>query len=416
MNSLGLAPSNCINPGYYGAISNIANNLNPGIYYVTGSPGCTADPNTTNCPAVSFSGDTMNANFVDVRDTCWAAPNVQATASFVPPCPDGFTQDPTAGATDPQCNGTPAARVAAPTGVAAAPLAGVGTLGAIPAAHYWVRVSSTNAYGESASSAAVSVAVDSGLSQQTIRVTFTGLVTATGYNVYLSPNKSEPVAATSPRDEVLAASAGPGIGVRTVNLTVVPVSTTAYPVFDTTSCSTGFRNIPARANHDQNNGVTFVLANKAGFSVSGRRVYLSPYCSVQRAGMPVNLSSGAVQVALPPIVTQYGTDCEPPYTQSGAYINDGAFVIYGTTTGNISVTTPGTFLGMTGSVFAPQANLSSTNQAPFSIVPGQAIVKTVDIQSGNHPNPSFYYPCCGGSGSFGGFTGARQSPTVQLIR
>jgi hypothetical protein len=417
LNSAGAAPSNCFNPGYYRSVTGIANNLNPGIYYVTGDPGCTASSATTTCTGVDFSSDTMNANFADVRDMCWAAPNVPASATFVAPCPDGFTKNPTSGPHDPQCNGTPALPVPPPTLVTTIAGIGAGSLGgAAPGNTWWVRVSSKNGTTESATTSPSAVLVNSTLAQQRITVTFTGNLTATGYNVYLSP-QAEPASASSPRDEILAATVAAGAGLKSVTLTAPPsAGATAYPVFDTTSCSTGFRNIPARNDHSQNNGVTFVLANKAQLTVSGgQQVYLSPYCSVQRPGMPVNTTTGDAQVALPTGVS-YGTDCEPPYTQSGAYLNDGAFVIYGTTTGQISTTTPGTFLGMTGTVFAPQADLSATNQAPFSIVPGQAVVRTVEIQSGNHPNPSFYYPCCGGSGQFGGFTGARQSPTVQLIR
>jgi hypothetical protein len=267
----GTSGSNCFNPGYYSTITGISNNLNPGVYYITGDPACTTSSTTTNCTGVQFSGPTLNINYQDVKDRCWASPNVPANSTYVAPCPDGLIFDPSS-----------------------------------------------------------------------------------------------------------------------------------------------FPNVPSSSDPSQNFGVTFVLINKAGLDGNGvASIALSPFCSTFR-DLPVNPPD--VKVPLPTGVSR-GTGCEPPYAQSGAYLNDGAFAVYGPTTGIITPGgNPGAYLEVSGTVYAPSATLSSANLSPFAIVPGQAIVNQTLIQSGNHPNPAFYYPCCSSSTTYGGFTGARESSVIQLIR
>jgi hypothetical protein len=267
----GTSGSNCFNPGYYSTITTISNNLNPGVYYISGDASCNALSTTTTCLGVQFSGPTLNVNYQDVKDRCWASPNAPATSSYVAPCPDGLILDPSS-----------------------------------------------------------------------------------------------------------------------------------------------FANVPSSNVPAQNFGVTFVLFNKAGLDGNGvNPVVLSPYCSTFR-DLPVNAPD--VKVPLPTGVSR-GTACEPPYAQSGAYLNDGAFVIYGSTTGIITPgANPNAYMEVSGTVYLPSGTLQSANLSPFTIIPGQAIVNQTNIQSGNHPNPAFYYPCCGSSTTYGGFTGARESATIQLIR
>jgi hypothetical protein len=99
----GSALSDCFSPGVYTSVTGIANNLNPGVYYVLGDPGaCGAG----GCTGVTFAGDTMNANHSEVAGSCWSAPWASCS---------GFQIDPGAAPiVDPQCPPTAAGCPASP--------------------------------------------------------------------------------------------------------------------------------------------------------------------------------------------------------------------------------------------------------------------------------------------------------------
>src|SRR5439155_15846193 len=92
----------CYSPGSYSTIGlgsgnqgPIANNLNPGVYYITGDMALNGCINNggVDCGAIYFGGNTMNASFQYDRDQCWAAPNVPSSGTWTGSCPDGFTMD-----------------------------------------------------------------------------------------------------------------------------------------------------------------------------------------------------------------------------------------------------------------------------------------------------------------------------------
>src|SRR5205807_2302640 len=153
---------------------------------------------------------------------------------------------------------------------------------------------------------------------------------------------------------------------------------TPYPEFSDICSATGFANIPR--NVDENNGVTFVLDGKASFCFSADCtsaspqpvVMLSPYCST--------LSNN-----------DFGPSVACPYATAGTYMNDGAFTIYGTSQGTIEAAGSSAILALTRTVFLPHAFLNITANAQFEIIPGQAILYKVYIQSGNTGNPTVYF-------------------------
>jgi Flp pilus assembly protein TadG len=405
----GSTPSDCFNPGYYTTIGGIANNLNPGVYYVTGDAACTANTSTTSCDGVNFSGDTMNANWIDVQDSCWASPNNPNGGVFTSPCPDGFAVDPTSsGMTDSQCTGSsfsalapPAFTVSASNAAGSLDPVGTGTT-------YYVRVTAINAFGESASTEA-SALVSQATNKHSLTVNVTSESGATGYRVYVSTASGSELQYGGQVSSGTTSVTGNGAG-------------TPYPHFNTSSC-TGFRNIPKSSDPSQNNGVTFVLFDKASFCAnpncanpSGKpTVMLSPYCSTERFNLPV--SAPDVAVAAPPGISA-GTGCVPPYAASGPYMNDGAFVLYGPTQGLVGTAGNGSTLALVGTIYTPSANFSVTSNAVLEVIPGQVIARSANIQTGNTLNPSVYFPCCaGGSTSLTNrLVGAAQPPRLHLIR
>jgi hypothetical protein len=405
----GSIPSDCFNPGYYTTISGIANNLNPGVYYVTGDASCNSSTNTTLCPGVNFTSDTMNANWIDVQDACWASPNNPNAGVFNSPCPDGFAIDPTSSVIDSQCSTSSVTALAPPTFTATASNA-VGNLDpAGTGTTYYVRVTALNGFGESASTE-TSVSVSQAANQRSITVKVTAEAGATGYRVYVG---------TATKAELQY-----GSQVTSGNTSVTDNGTgTPYPRFDTSSCNTGFRNIPKSPDPSQNNGVTFVLFNKASFCAnpnctnpSGKpTVMISPYCSTERFNLPVN--PPAPPIATPPGISA-GTGCNPPYAGSGPYMNDGTFPIYGPTQGVVGTAGNSSTLALVGTIYTPSASFSVTSNAVLEIIPGQVIARSANIQTGNTLNPSVYFPCCaGGSTSLTNrLVSAAQPPRLHLIR
>ncbi|MFN2464660.1 MAG: TadE/TadG family type IV pilus assembly protein [Candidatus Dormibacteria bacterium] len=381
----GIAASNCYDPsgGPYSTIGvgdgGIRNNLNPGVYYVTGdlASSCYTNSTTNACPAVVFGGNTMNANFADVQDTCWAAPNAPQNGTFVSPCPDGFAFDPTI-PTDPQCGGTATTPPPSPSATVSA---GVGTLAA---GTYYVRVTSINAQGESLPSPELSQAVPplGGVS-----VAISPVAGATGYVIYMSNATGAEVAdvplgtVPSANNWTVAAALTPIAHLEAA----LPTGQTPYPHFANACAAQGFANIPR--NRYENNGVTFVLSGKASICTDSNcsavgsatpTVLLSPYCSVlSNADLP------------PP-----GPYASCPYSTFGPNINDGAFTVYGssspTAQGNIQATGSGTQLGLTGTIYGPKMTLSVTGNAQFELIPGQAILFSMAVQTGNKLNPAIY--------------------------
>jgi Flp pilus assembly protein TadG len=384
VNSTPVVPSNCFNPGAYRNITGIANNLNPGIYHIEGDQ----DPSSGSYlqGQVSFTSNTLNANYIDVRDSCWAAPN--GSGSFTAPCPDGFAFSPVA-PTDPQCGGSGSALgtpnfslAASATGGSLDP-SGTGTT-------YYVRVSATDAYGETATTEKSVVVLSPVLKAGSIAVTITPVVGATGYQVY-GPS-------TSSNTELNQATALTAPTV-TQSLSALATGTTPYPRFDTSSCHTGFHNIPK--NQYENNGVTFVLDGQVSFNAgNGNVVLLSPYCSV----LPNNDQPPATNESCFP-ATQVG-DPPGPYANSGANINDGGFSVYGPTSGTLSVTNTNTKVGVTGTLDVPSMTIAIGQNAFWEVIPGQVIALTCTVQSGNHFNPAILSSHT---------IGARMAPIVRLV-
>jgi hypothetical protein len=396
-------------------VGSIANNLNPGVYYVTGDSACNAST-ATYCSSVTFSGNTMNANFGDVQDRCWQAPNNPQLDLFTAPCPDGFVYDPTAAAvSDPQCSGSAQLPLAPPSFTLVASAAG-GSLDPVgTGSRYFVRVTALDAMGETTSHEQ-SVVVTSAAHTGSIAVAITAVAGASGYNIYVSA-QADAVTATTGNDELLYASTTT-VAPATTSVTATGSGTT-YPVFDTSSCSTGFRNIPKSSVPAQQDGVTFVLLNKAsicldtscnGSGGSTPLVLLSPYCSGYRySSLPAPIDSstgGTLPVVSPPVPA--GTAC--PYINTGAFMNDGAFEFYAPLmTGRAAAYGNGARWGMSGTLFAPGAELDIQSNAQLAVICGQGIFRTVNIQTGNKLNPAFYWPCANSAG-------ARPAPVVKLVR
>jgi len=405
----GSVPNNCFNPGYYTTLSGISNNLNPGIYYVVGDPTCNASSNTTTCDGVNFSGDTLNANWNDVKDGCWASPNAPASGSFTAPCPDGFAVDPTSGVSDSQCTGAAFPALAAPLfSLASSASAGNLDPGGTGTA-YFVRVTASNAFGESTSTES-SVVVNSTSGNHSLTVTITAAAGATRYQVYVGTGSRSELQSGAPVSSGATTVTDSGSG-------------TPYPRFDTSSCSTGFRNIPRSPDPSQNNGVTFVVYNKASFCANAScgspstkpTIMLSPFCSTYRFGLPVNAPDVAVT---PPPGISAGTACAPPYATSGPYMNDGAFLLYGPSQGFAGNSGNGATLAMVGTVYMPSGTFSVGQNAILEIIPGQAVVHDWQVQSGNHQNPAIYFPCCTGTSmsSNSSLVAAQQPPRLHLVR
>jgi hypothetical protein len=378
----------CFTPGVYTTITGIANNLNPGVYYVLGDPTCDADRSTSTCSGVQFSDNTMNANWNNVADSCWAAPNNAAAGVFVSPCPSGFAFDPTSVA-DPMCPGGAPSGYAAPVFTLTATTDALGQLDSPPSGvgtRYYVRVTAVNAFGESTSTEQ-SVLVNGAppLPQHGITVGITPQAGAK-YNIYLS---------TTSGAEVLWNTSAP-----TSSLSVL-VDTLgsghAYPRFDTSRCH-GFHNIPKWPNDAaQNYGVSFVLYNKAQFCVgvcgsSSQKptVLHSPYCGGFKLSPPAAC----------------------PYATSGPNLNDGAFAIYSSSTGQLSGQGAGTEMALTGTLYAPRMDVSFSSNALIEIIPGQVVAHSFSFQSGNALSPSIDFPYGQGYGG----QGAQFAPLVSLVR
>lgn len=460
--STGLSiPAGCYNPGTYARLTDIKNNLNPGVYNIVGPPpgtlGC--EGTAAGCASVIFTGSTMNANWADVGDRCWASPNNPTLGAFNWPCPDGYVMDPQSTTiTDPMCKGYTTTQLGAPNfSVASSLLPGF----LLPATQYFVRVSQTNVMGESASTE-LPITLVAGTA---IDVTILGPAPlgVTGYNIYIS--KAASIGQAGGFNEILAGSAA-ALGVTT--LTTFPATNALpYPLFDTTACR-GFRNIPSRppaypqpqtsnVNALENYGVTFNLYNSASMcfalacSPSGTdnaTVFLSPFCS--------SLSSDKNPTPVPPV--HYGTSCFParkqyeadpsrgPVYTGGAFLNDGGFVVYSAAgagnagNGRIFANDNTMHIGMTGTLYAPAGRLVLNNSPTFNLV-GQAFLSNLDLGTASTTlAPLIYFPCCalatqtgntspsgglippqpGGNGTgvngSGGIIGAQQAVVVRLIR
>jgi Flp pilus assembly protein TadG len=396
----GTVATNCYDPGAYttiglgpggSATAPIANNLNPGVYFITGdTKSACFTGSQTQCPSVVFGDNTMNANFGTVQDACWAAPNAPALGNFTPPCPSGFAVNPLV-PVDPQCAGATAAAIGTPSFTLTPQTSG----GTLAVGTYYVRVTAFNGLGETASteaSAAVSPAV---AGQGAIQVTIPSITGATGYVIYgPSTTANQEVAYPPPAATIQgpypppATVLQPGApGNINFSLTTVPSGTTPYPLFANSSCAAGFHNVPRNAY--ENNGVTFVLNGKASLCLNSRCgtvqagdkapvVMLTPYCST--------LANGDLPTAAAPC----------PYATGGINANDGAFVIYGNSQGYIAASGAGSVLALTGTLYAPQAQLhidgtAGLGYAKFQVIPGQVVMKSFDVFSGNSLEPLVYY-------------------------
>ncbi|GAC1334701.1 MAG: hypothetical protein NVSMB17_16720 [Candidatus Dormibacteria bacterium] len=398
----GTIPANCYDPGAYttigtGAVGSstapVANNLNPGVYLVTGDTKSACFTSTqAQCPGVQFGGNTINANFGTVQDMCWAAPNSPATGSFTAPCPTGFAANPLA-PVDPQCAGAAAPAIATPTFTVTGQASG----GTLTAGTYYIRVTAFNGLGETASTESSASVTPAVAGQGAIQVAIPSISGATGYVVYgpsPAPNQElayPPAAATVQGPYPPPATVNqPGTpGTINVTLTAVPSGTTPYPRFANSSCSAGFHNVPR--NPYENNGVTFALTGKAS-------VCTNATCGTVQAGDPT-----PVVMLSPFCSTLSNSDLPPPagqlpcpYATTGPSINDGAFVFYGGTQGYIAASGGGTALALTGTVYTPQAQLhvdgtSALGYAKFQVIPGQVIMKSFDVFSGNSLEPLVYY-------------------------
>ena len=266
-----------------------------------------------------------------------------------------------------------------------------------PRGTYYVRVTAFNGLGETASTESSATVNPVVAGQGAIQVTIPSITGATGYVVYGPAAASNQEVAYPPTGATIQGPYPPPATVLqpgsrgNINFTVtqVPSGTTPYPRFANSSCSAGFHNVPR--NPYENNGVTFVLTGKASLCHNGRCgtaqagdktpvILLSPYCST--------LSN----TDLPPS----GASSPCPYATSGTNINDGAFVFYGTTQGYISASGAGAVLALTGTVYLPQAQLhvdgtSGLGYAKFQVIPGQVIMKSFDVYSGNSLEPLVYY-------------------------
>jgi Flp pilus assembly protein TadG len=175
----------CYAPGSYTTIGPIANNLNPGVYYVTGDPSCATTSSSSSsiqpCAGVLFKENTLNANWPDVAGKCWALPNVPSTGSYSTPCLNGYSFDPTA-PNDPHCPQTATlpqpgfTLLGVPTGGSLDASGGTGT-------NYYVVVTALGGTGETTGTEKVVNVIGPG-GKGSIAVTITPVSGATGYNIY----------------------------------------------------------------------------------------------------------------------------------------------------------------------------------------------------------------------------------------
>ena len=66
----------------------------------------------------------------------------------------------------------------------------------------------------------------------------------------------------------------------------------------------------------------------------------------------------------------------------------------------------------------PVGSVNVTANAVFELVPGQIIAHDLHIQTGNHQNPSVYYPCCTATSlsTTPVLVSAQQPPRLHLVR
>ncbi|HEY8741058.1 MAG TPA: Tad domain-containing protein [Candidatus Dormibacteraeota bacterium] len=392
--SPGAATKLCYNPGTYSTIGvlpadtvGIQNNLNPGIYVLSGNnDSCYQSTSRTNCPAALFTGNTMNSNFSDVRDKCWASPaNNPAQGTWGPGCPDGFAFDPTA-LTDPQC---PAGLVAltapafalvpsatgASTGTGLDPnTGGTGTT-------YYVRVTALNGIGETTSNEVATLVNSTGNGKGTIAVTITNQAGATGYEIYGPSTSANGEKGYTTSIPTVKASGGL---TTTFTLVTTQSGSSSYPLANTTVCS-GMHNVPTSAS--QNYGVTFVLFNKAS-------ICLNTNCDATGTEAPT--------VLLAPYCGSGFTN----YVCKNLSSYDGAFPIYGNSQGQVEANGPTARLGLTGTVYLPRGTIAVTS-AQFEVIPGQVITHDFQVASSNLLNPDIYFATAtrGGSNGTTGCTG-----------
>ena len=393
-------PSNCYDPGSYDAshqLTGIANNLNPGVYYVDISSGtCYNDSSVSSCGGVYFSGNTMNANLNGVIDKCWAPLNVPSTNTFVSPCPDGTITDPTL-PSDPQCATVSVAATAPLTVNASAALAPASTLAA--STTYYVRVSALTAIGESAASTEVSATTS--VLNKTIHISMPAASVGEtgGYNVYIG---------TATNTEQLALHiAHPVLPIAVTGDVITPPAASAqhYPLFDNSQCLTGFHNIPhskdqsaspGLAPPNQNFGVTFVLTGKAGICMGSDPG--GEYCTP---------SAAATTVILNPYCASGFTPNPESKTCTNASAEDGAYAVYGSSQGAIRTSGLLAAMNMSGTVYLPQGSLKEDVGSRFSLTPGQMVVHDASL----NVNTNLLYPLVNYSP-----VGAVVPPTVALIQ
>ena len=367
-----VAAQQCFNPGVYTTITGIANNLNPGVYYVLGDPAC----NAATCTGVEFSGNTMNANWRDIKDRCWAAPSNPALGTFANPCPDGFAIDPTsATVVDPQC--------VAPVNPLPAPAftltpAGGGSLTPVTT-KYFVRVTANASSGGETISSEQSIVI-AGLGNSSFNVNITPVVGASSYNIYASAGLLTDITRS---DETLQLGSVPAVPVNRVSSMVA--GGRSYPSADSTACGQGFHNKPtgsgtADSIGSTNYGVTFVLFNKANFCIRGctsalatPTVLLSPYCAAFASA----------------------TTCPHGTSQDGSFViyAGGASGVYPGSQGLIGFDGLGSKVGLAGTIYAPSMQMSITS-ALFELYPGQAFIGKLSAHSANTLQPLIYFPCC----------------------
>jgi Flp pilus assembly protein TadG len=370
-------PSNCYAPGVYSTMTGVANNLNPGVYVVTGDPSsnCYKDSTSNTCAGIVFTGNTLNANYNDVQDRCWANPNVPSSDTFSGNCPDGFITDPTV-PVDPQCTPSCGTLLTPPTFVLTpVPLDPPnGQLDpSTTGTRYYVRVSATDSFGETTTTESSTI-VASPPGKGAITVAITVQAGATGYRVY-GPSTAANTETLNP----VTPTCGPVTC--TAFLESVPTSVQAYPTVNTTQC-TSFCNLPVDAT--QNYGVTIVLQGKAGVCFGSVN---NGYCS-----SPPGLAHPVVMLS---------PSCSGGFTLSGSTpicnvsppgVNDGTFVFYGSTTGTIypASTGVGAVLAMTGVIYTPRATLQ-VDGARLQVVPGQVVIHDALLKSTNVLDPIVYY-------------------------
>lgn len=373
--SAGAVKSNCYNPGYYNNTDlQVANNLNPGVYYVNVDSGnCYADTGVTSCGGVYFTGNTMNANLNGVVDKCWAAANVPSTNTFFTPCPDGLVTDPTVPA-DPQCAGSPAVG-------ATAPLVWTATATLLPAGStlaanttYYVRISAlggslgsgTTAYE---SAAPVEVAVTTTAVNKNIHVNIpAGSVGETnGYRVYIST--------VSGQEQLSKTIAHPAIPLGiTTDIGSPTTGAPHYPIFDNSQCLTGFHNIPHSKDSNQNFGVTFVLTGKAGMCMGTGYGTGNHYCIA---------SGSATTVLINPYCASGFTPNPESSTCTNRLSEDGAYAVYGSSIGGIHTSGTLAVMNMSGTVYLPRGTLQEDLASRFILTPGQMVLHdaTISISS-----------------------------------